>query len=113
MPKNQRKIKIPSDKIPDTIEALLEAHFWLPSLETMTSYERLHDDHDGTREGTLCVMFSPDGDARVWIEGSEDTPSSSLRFRMPGQGGGLSRYTRVALLILAEAIRRDNLEIPH
>lgn len=105
-----RKMQIANDKIPATIEALLESHFWLSQIQTMRSYKRLHDDHDGTEEGVLNVMFSPDGDARVWITGSTNDPRPTLRFRMPGQGGGLSPRTRVALLILADAMRRDNEE---
>jgi hypothetical protein len=42
--------------------------------------------------------------------GEEERPSSALRFRMPGNGGGLSSRTRIDLLILAEAIRLDNEE---
>ena len=100
-----QKIKVNSDNISATIDSLLESYFWLPEIKTLSGYERLHDDHDGTQEGKLCVMFSPDGDARIWIEGVP--PGSALRFRMPGGGGGMSFRTRVALLILARAIQLD------
>lgn len=111
MQKRARKIKVSDEKIPDTITAILESYFWLQTVGTMTTHERLHDDHDGTMEGTLNVMFSPDGDARIWINGNEGRSSPTLRFRTHG-GGGLSPRTRVALLILAEAIRQDNEERP-
>jgi hypothetical protein len=112
MPKSPRRIKVPDDKIPSTIDTILESWFWLQSVGTMTTHERLHDDNDGTMEGVLNVMFTPDGDARVWITGEAKMPSPTLRFRMPGGGGGLSPRTRVALLILAEAIRQDNEKNP-
>jgi len=103
-----RKIKIADDDIPATIDALLRSYFWLPEVKTMFGYGRLHDDHDGTETGKLNVMFSPDGDARIWIDG---VPSgTALRFRMPGIGGGNSFRTRVALLILARAIMLDEQE---
>lgn len=101
---------IPKDQIPRAVQELLENYFWLPTIKTMQVYRRLHDDHNGTNTGEICVMFYPDGDARVWIEGGR--PTDSLRFRMTGLGGGLSQRTRVALLILAEAIRLDNEECP-
>ena len=102
----KRSVKLNDGKIPEIIQALLESNFWLSSIETMSPYERLHDDHDGTELGRLNIMFSPDGDARIWIEGNK--MSDTLRFRMPMGGGGMSPRTRVALLILAEAIRLDN-----
>lgn len=111
MPKT-RKIKVPEEKIPGAIDAILGSYFWLPEVGTMNTHERLHDDHDGTGQGVLNVMFSPDGDARVWITGEAGMRSPTLRFRMPGGGGGLSPRTRIALLILAEAIRQDNEKDP-
>ena len=110
MPRGANKIKVSDEKIPETIKVVLESYFWLPEVQTMYVYERLHDDHDGTQTGVLNVMFSPDGDARVWITGEGNDRSPTLRFRMPGVGGGMSQRTRVALLILADAIRLDNEE---
>lgn len=101
-------IKIRHDDIPNLIKSILESDFWLSSLNTMESYERLHDDHDGSHEGVLNVLFTPDADARIWITSAEGMQSDVLRFRMPDIGGGMSPRTRVALLILAEAIRADN-----
>ena len=106
-----KKVKIAGDTTPATIDKILESYFWLPEIKTMVGYERLHDDHDGTQQGKLNVMFSPDGDARVWING---VPSGeALRFRMPGSGGGSSFRTRVALLILARAIILDEQDPMH
>ncbi len=105
-------VSVPQDKIPGVIETILESSFWLQTIQTMNAYQRLHDDDDGTKEGVLNVVFTPDGDARVWITGEEARLSPTLRFRTEIGGGGNSPRTRVALLILAEAIRRDNKEHP-
>lgn len=86
------------------VRELLEGYFWLSTLEAGTRYVRLHDDHDGTREGHLSVLIGNDGDAWVSIDGA----NGDLRFRMPMTGGGCSQYTRTALVILSEAIRLDN-----
>lgn len=90
------------------VRNLLEEPFWLPTLETMKSYTRLHDDHDGTYEGKISVIVAPDGDIHVTIDKRQ---GHALRFRMFG-GGGMSLRTRTALLILAEAIRLDNADKP-
>lgn len=73
------------------------------------AFARCQDDHDGERtpEHHLAVGFSPDGDA--WVLGNGRHPS--LRFRGPG-GEGCSPRVHRALLVLAEAIRRDNEEHP-
>jgi hypothetical protein len=93
--------------VQNEIRKLLKSYFWLPNLSSNTVYRRLHDDHDGTREGSLHVLFSEDGDAWILTTGLD-----SLRFRMPMIGGGASQHTRTALMILAEAIRLDNEEAP-
>lgn len=85
---------------------LLQSYFWLKTLKPNTRYVRLQDDHDGEYRGTLSVTIGEDGDA--WVSLDE----ANARFRMPGFGGGASQYTRTALVILAEAIRRDNAEHP-
>ena len=103
----KNKHSINYDDFPALIRTILESYFWLPDIKTMERYERLHDDHDGTRLGQIQVMFDPNGDAYVSILGDAHERSPTLRFRMPGSGGGLSPRTRVALLILAEAIRLD------
>lgn len=90
------------------IHKLLDAPFWLPTLEINTNYTRTHDDHDGTHEGNVYVLVGQDGDVYLMT----DKAFHSLRFRMPMIGGGQSPRVRNALLILAEAIRLDNEEHP-
>lgn len=105
MPRVPKRRRITEGEIPDAVEDILESNFWLYDIDTRTNYHRLHDDHDGTQRGSLSVMFSEDGDAWVSVEG---VPSGqSLRYRM-ASGGGISFRTRVALLILAKAIKLDN-----
>lgn len=104
----KRPNKIRHDDIPNQIRQILESDFWLPTIRTTTQYERLQDDHDGTFVGSLRVVFTENGDAFICVT-SKDCPNPEMiRFRMPGIGGRLSRHTRVALLVLAEAIRLDN-----
>ena len=99
---------------------VLETPFWFPTLETDTDYARLHDDHDGTCEGSLHVHIDRMGDVFVHIQSRtresggfspEFRMTDHLRFRIHG-GGGMSQRTRSALMILAEAIRLDNEEVP-
>lgn len=87
---------------------LLERAYWPAGVETRTAYSRRHDDTDGKRDATqnLEVWFGPDGDA--WVQVGTTEP---LRFRT-WAGGGTSLRTRNALLLLAEAIKRDNEENP-
>ena len=84
------------------IEDILNTPFWLKGIDTETRYFRTQDDCDGDMLSGMSVSFSPDGDA--WIDTT--TNYGSCRFRMPG-GGGLSPRTRVALMILAKAIKMD------
>lgn len=106
----RKRKNLKSSEVPAVVAALLETEFWLPQLNTMVPLVRLQDDHDGTRDGKLALLITPDGDIRVWVA-AEDPMYSTLRFRTY-DGGGLSLRTRRALLILAEAIRLDNEEIP-
>ena len=90
------------------IESLLgEKMIWPEGLESRTQYKRLHDDHDGTREGSISLVIGDDGDAWIDIQGKR--PMESLRYRT-FQGGGGSLRVRNALLILAYAIMRENEE---
>ncbi len=110
MPKRKRRaVPIPDGRIPETIDRLLASEFWLHSLAPETGYARLNDDHDGTYQGTLRIVFDRTGDAHVIAAGT--TGLVVLRFRT-SVGGGVSLNTRKALLILAEAIRKDNEERP-
>lgn len=105
--KKTRKLK--PEQIPAIVHELLESYFWLPTLAANTRYTRLHDDHDGDRDGWLSVTIGEDGDA--WVD-PLNPDAGGLRFRMPMTGGGMSQRTRTALVILAEAIRLDNEEKP-
>ena len=88
------------------IHALFEAYFWPTSLTTKEVYARFEDD---SPEGALWISFSPDGDGWIQVIGKPDPNelSCTFRFRMPLVGGGQSPRVRVALLILAEAIRMN------
>ncbi|MES2315021.1 MAG: hypothetical protein V4524_03765 [Patescibacteria group bacterium] len=104
------------DRLLKDTKRIINANFWIPQLNSDTSYARIHDDHDGTNEGTLAVYFDSMGDAFVSIQSRDRGPgrqqfSDMLRFRTFG-GGGMSLRTRNALMILAEAIRLDNEERP-
>jgi hypothetical protein len=88
------------------IKKLLEVPFWPSSLTPNKPYTRLHDDHDGTHQGRIGVIFDQMGDAYIF---SDHQPF--LRFRTWG-GGGNSLRVRNALVILAEAIRLDNEDKP-
>lgn len=93
------------------VAKLLRSNFWLPTLRPNTQYARLQDDHDGKRWGILSVMFGDDSDAWVSIDmNGVELVDRTIRFRVPYIGGGKSPRTRVALHILAEAIRLDNEE---
>jgi hypothetical protein len=87
---------------------VLENPFWIPELNSDETYERLHDDHDGSFNGRLEVCFNKVADAYV---ATSIHPDSMLRFRTWG-GGGMSPRTRNALMVLAWAIKLDNDEKP-
>ena len=87
------------------LDKVLESHFWPQTLSASSSHFRIHDDNDGDPHQVLAVHIAHDGD--VWVLPSE----KSLRFRAP-LGGGMSPRVRNALLVLAEAIRRDNEAMP-
>lgn len=104
--------KIEYDDFPALITEILESDFWLNAVRTGEEYERLQDDHDGSFEGKVTVMFSEYGDAFVSVSSQDQPNPRMIRFRTPGGGGGMSPRTRVALLVLAEAIRQDNKKNP-
>jgi hypothetical protein len=98
------KITAPTDlAILRAQNTLLNGAYWPKTLEAMTAYSRRHDDTDGLRtvDQYLSVTIGIDGDPWVHVG------ATSLRFRTYC-GGGKSLNTRNALLLLAEAIRRDN-----
>ena len=91
------------------IREILERPFWIPEVKTNTEYVRLHDDHDGTKEGCIILQFDEAGDAFVYTDVHQHP---TLRFRTLN-GGGSSLRVRNALIILAEAIRLDNRDHPN
>jgi hypothetical protein len=90
------------------MNVLLEGSYWPQTIDTGISYSRRHDDTDGKTgpDQEIEITLGPDGDAWVLLANM-----SSLRFRT-WAGGGSSLRVRNALLVLAEAIRRDNAERP-
>ena len=98
------KAALEFDRRTECVRELLEAD-WCPSeLETNTPYFRTQDDCDGDRASGINIFVSCDGDVSV------HTAKGPCRYRTPITGGGLSRRTRNALLILALAIKWDNEE---
>jgi len=93
------------------IQQVLETPFWLSTIKTRECYQRYEDD---SPLGFLSITFGDDGDGHMLVIHEQDPnePRFSMRFRMPMTGGGQSPRVRNALLILAEAIRLDNLEQP-
>ena len=110
---NKRSIKkTDSDpnKIAEEIRRILETPFWIREIEQGKSYARLHDDHEGTFEGRLSIIFMDD----AWIKTTTRDKSiepTALRFRNY-LGGGRSPRVYRALQILALAIKLDNEEDP-
>ncbi len=88
---------------------LLESDFWIDTLKPDEIHQRLPDDTDGETglEHRLQVYIAQDTDVHVFLPDG----MSSLRFRNYF-GGGRSQRVRNALMVLAEAIRRDNEERP-
>lgn len=90
------------------LDVVLERPLWPASLEAERPYMRRQDDCDGSRElqHNVVVTIGRDGDA--WVDAGQ---FRGLRFRHDF-GGGQSPRVRAALVVLAEAIRRDNEERP-
>lgn len=91
------------------IDIILESEYWPKGLEG-GNYSRKHDDTDGSEDPAeyLNILVDFCGDVHIIIPPGK---RRSLRFRTPG-GGGQSERVRKALVILIEAIRRDNEERP-
>lgn len=102
--------EVSTDRLVADTARVLEHPFWIPTLKTDEFYTRTHDDHDGTSTGKLNVSVDQMGDVWLLVD-PPDGFSKTLRFRTYG-GGGNSMRVRNALMILAEAIRLDNLERP-
>lgn len=91
------------------IKTVLEGSWALTTVDGGKIFKRLHDDHDGSKQGKVGVLRGMDGDMYVFT----DTQTGEwLRFRTSG-GGGRSLRTHNALRILAEAIRLDAIQDPH
>ena len=99
--------EVSPDRLQKDARRVLEHPFWISDLSTDVSYERIQDDHDGTKEGRLIVQIDKNGD--IWFK--TDEHRNSMRFRTFG-GGGQSLHVRNALMILALAIKLDNEEHP-
>ena len=103
-------VRNPSKKTVDkALNDLLEGDYWIDTLAVNEFYSRLHDDTDGktTSDHALEVLIAEDLDMHIIVPGQTE----SLRFRNY-LGGGSSLRVRNALLVLAEAMRRDNAERP-
>lgn len=96
-------------ELESALHTVLEGDFWIKSLSPDETYARLQDDRDGCSgdKHKLQVHVANDGDLHVFLPNSFE----SLRFRNYFGGGGSLRV-RNALLVLAEAIRRDNEDHP-
>lgn len=85
------------------LDVILETNFFIPTLTTEMGYRRQDDDPDSFERaegGRLTVYIAGDSDVHLlagW---------PSLRFR-DYFGGGRSLRTRNALMLLAEAMRRE------
>lgn len=93
------------DQLEKSLHYLLEGDYWINTLAPDVLHTRRQDDCDGSggAEHQLQVYLGEDADIHVFIPGQ----LHSLRFRH-GLGGGDSPRVRNALMVLAEAIRRDN-----
>lgn len=119
MPIKKGLQKAVEDNPLEVVHAILDSDFWLSSLETMGFYSRFEEGkaerlEDDSPKGAISVGFSNDGDGWIQVLSKPDSDDyhTAFRFRMPMIGGGQSPRTRVALLILAEAIRLDNEKNP-
>lgn len=95
-------------QIPKTVQALLESEFNLPGLVPGKIYGRVHALEECGGLAELCVLVLENRDVCVYIT-NEQGESTPLRF-CSYEGGGSALRTRNALILLAEAIRLDNLD---
>lgn len=108
--KRRRRLHVPTPlAVSRALNTLLDGAYFPATLQSGVLYQRVHDDCDGDTLQTLGVAIAPDSDVHVVLPISRDV--DSLRFRTYF-GGGMSLRVRNALLVLAEAIRRDNEERP-
>lgn len=116
MPRQLPLLAFSPAEINQALEMVLEGIYAPPDGLQEAGIERVfsrrQDDNDGGRgpEHNLAVSFTRDGDAWFLVPWGEN-PQSALRFRTDAGGGASPRVHR-ALMILAEAIRRDNEDRP-
>lgn len=92
-------------------ELLLQHPFWPPSLKGADAGQVRYSDDQ--RLGIIQVMFSHDSDAWIHILSIPDPDEMSVTHRFRTYfGGGESPCTWQALLILALAMRLDNMHRP-
>lgn len=94
------------------LDFILEDSYWIKTVDIGKLYKRRHDDAEGKDDFSqylsLFIDSSGNSDIHVVIHpGAYRT----LRFR-PSAGGGKSERVRKALVIVIEAIRRDNEKNP-
>lgn len=91
----------------EEIKKLLETPFWIEGIESNVLYET-EDDDSPPDEAFLRVVFSIDGDA--WV--SKFTGHNAMKSirKRTYQGGGKDLRTRIALMILAYAMKLDEEE---
>lgn len=85
------------------VKELLEKSFWLDGIDPNEIYQISDDD----AQGNLTVIFGNDGDAH--IKTNTDPVYASVRLRTFA-GGGRNHRSRIAVMILALAIKLDNEE---
>ena len=91
----------------EEIKKILETPFWIEGIESNILYET-EDDDSPPGEAFLKIVFSTDGDA--WV--SKFTGNNSMKSirKRTHQGGGRDSRTRLALMILAYAMKLDDEE---
>lgn len=99
-------------EVEEALDFVLEENFWIGTIDIGKIYKRKHDDIDGRDNPGqyLSLFFDSSGNSDIHIA-IEAGKYRTLRFRAPA-GGGESERTRKALMIIAEAIRRDNEKNP-
>lgn len=97
-------------EIAEALDFVLEENYWIDLTDTIDFYSCQQDDTDGSDDDSnnfsLAVDFT--GDVHIVIHAGK---FRTLRFRPPA-GGGKSERVRKALVIVMEAIRRDNEKNP-
>lgn len=108
---DEQTMKIPSEvAVNRALNTLLEGAIMPSELSAGRSYGRVQDDCEGIKDYSQSLSVTIAHDSDVWVNAGGYT---ALRFRVPFIGGGMSFRVRNALLVLAEAIRRDNEESPY